>query len=357
MIITCSSCSSVRTAVLAMLAACAVTAISGCHAIDFYDQSLTEPVPAPMEPPREKSLMSLPTYRLAPPDVVRVEMLKLIPLPPYRAEIYDVLQIQVAGTLLDQPIDDFYLVEGEGTVNLGPAYGKLRVAGMTIEEAQRAITEHLMQVLRQPEVTVQLARASGTQPVTGEYLVAPDGTINLRQYGSVHVAGKTVAEVKEALKKHLAQFFDSPDVSVEVTAFNSKVYYVVTQGAGLGDNIVRVPITGKETVLDAIGNVGGLSQLSSKTIWIARPAPGGFGCEQILPIDFDAITRGASAGTNYQIMPGDRVFIAEDGMWAVNNFLAKAISPLQRLLGVSALGTSTVRSMQTLGRASSHRTY
>ncbi len=342
--------SSVRMSLPAMLAACMMIALTGCHAIDFYDQSLETPVAAPMEPPRELSMMSLPSYRIEPPDVVRVEMLKLIPLPPYRAEIYDVLQIQVAGTLLDQPIDDFYLVEGEGTVNLGPAYGKLRVAGMTIEEAQRAITEHLMQVLRQPEVAVQLARASGTQPVTGEYLVAPDGTINLRQYGSVHVAGKTVTEVKEALKKHLTQFFDSPDVSVEVTAFNSKVYYIITEGAGLGEGVIRMPVTGNETVLDALGNIGGLSQLASKNIWIARPAPGGFGCEQILPIEYDAIVQGACTDTNYQILPDDRVFIGEDKLIATTNFINKITDPLQRLMGVASLGTSTMRGFQTMGR-------
>ena len=77
-----------------------------------------------------------------------------------------------------------------------------------------------------------------------------------------------------------------------MVAYNSKVYYVITQGAGLGDNVRRLPITGNETVLDAISQVNGLSQVSSKKIWIARPAPHDFGCQQILPIEWDAITQG-----------------------------------------------------------------
>jgi polysaccharide export outer membrane protein len=321
----------------------------GCQAFDFYDQSVLEPVATAMEPPRELAMRHLPAYRIEPPDVLNVEVLKLVPLPPYRAKTFDVLQIQVVGTLLDQPINDFYLVDADGTVNLGPAYGKTRVAGMTVEEAKEAITQHLRQVLRQPEVSVQLAQASGTQPVTGQYLVAPDGTINLRQYGQMHVAGKTIAEAEVALDKHLAQFFDSPDAAIEVVAFNSKVYYIVTQGAGLGDNVVRVPVTGNETVLDALTNVGGLSQLSSKKIWIARPAYGGFGCEQILPVDYDAVTQGASTCTNYQILPDDRLFIAEDRWIAANTFVAKVTDPIQRLLGFTTLGISTVRSTQILG--------
>jgi len=93
-----------------------------------------------------------------------------------------------------------------------------------------------------------------------------------------------------------------PQVVVDVFAYNSKKYYVVTQGAGFGDNVAEAPITGNETVLDAIARVGGISQVSSTKIWIARPAPNGVGCEQILPINWEDITRGASTATNYQLM-------------------------------------------------------
>ena len=103
-------------------------------------------------------------------------------------------------------------------------------------------------------------------------------------------------------------------------------------------------------MLDAVSYVGGLSQVSSKRIWIARPAPGDFGCEQILPVDWDAITQGASTATNYQILPGDRLYVAEDRMVAANNLIGKFTAPLERLLGVSSLGSSTVRNLQTTGR-------
>lgn len=339
--------SPIRLLILAVL----TLSLAGCHAVDYYDSSLQRPVPPPMEPPRELAKMSLPTYRVEPPDMLQIEMLKLVPLPPYRIDIYDVLQIRVLGTILDQPIDDFFLVEGEGVVSLGPAYGTVRVAGMTIEEAKAAITSKLQELLAKPDVSVQLAKTAGTQPITGQYLIAPDGTINLKHYGLLHVAGKTVTEIRIDLEKHLSKYFDSPEASVDVVAYNSKVFYVITQGAGQDDNIRRVPITGNETVLDALSMVNGLSPVSSSQIWIARPAPGGFGCEQILPVDYEAIAMGGSAATNYQVMPGDRVFIAVDGTVAMNSWLTKMTAPIERLLGVSSLGTSTVRGMQTMGRS------
>ena len=85
-------------------------------------------------------------------------------------------------------------------------------------------------------------------------------------------------------------------------------------------------------------------------MWVARPAPGDYGCEQILPVDYAAITRGGSAATNYQIMPGDRVFIAEDNVVGLNNVIGKFTAPIERLLGIASLGASTVRGYQTLGR-------
>ena len=333
-----------------MLLLLAIASFSGCRPFDHFGQSLQAPVPQEMEPPREKSMVSLPAYRVEPPDILQVEMMKMVPLPPYRIEVYDVLQIRAVGTILDQPIDNFYLVEGEGTVNLGPAYGTVRVGGMTIVEATTAITDQLKEILRAPEVSVQLSRTSGTQPVSGQYLVGPDGTINLRTYGVVHVAGKSVTEIKVALQKHLSQFFDSPELSVDVLGYNSKVFYVITDGAGSGDNVRRMPITGNETVLDALAAVGGLSQFSSKQVWVARPAPGDFGCEQILPVDYMAVTRGGSASTNYQLLPGDRVFVAEDSLISFNVFLGKLTAPVERLLGMTSLGSSSIRSLQTMGR-------
>jgi protein involved in polysaccharide export with SLBB domain len=262
------------------------------------------------ESPREGNMASLPAYRVEAPDILRIEMPKMVPAPPYALDTYDVLRIGVVGTLPNQAFEGYFVVEAEGIVTLGPAFGRVRVAGMTVEAARAAITAKLKQVLKEPKVSVQLATTARNSPVTGDYLVGPDGTINLRHYGVLRVAGKTVPEIRTALNKHLSRYFESPNASVEVRQFNSKVFYVIALTEGIDrDNIHRVPITGNETALDALSAVGGISQVSSTKIWIARPAADGFGREQILSVDYEAITRRASSATNYQIMPGDRVFV------------------------------------------------
>jgi polysaccharide export outer membrane protein len=335
-------------------AACLLALLASCQAVNVRSDLLDQDVPPAMTPPKELRKVSLPPYRIEPPDVISIDMPRLVPLPPYRAEVYDVLQIHVTNALSDQPIDGYYMVEAEGVVNLGPAYGSVRVVGMTLDESKKAIEAKLGQMVREPEVSVQLARVYGATPVTGQYLVGPDGTINLRQYGVVHVAGLTVTEARLAIQRHLSQYLDSPQLSVDMVAYNSKAYYVITQGAGMGDSLRRIPITGNETVLDAICQVNGLSQLSSTKVWIARPAPGNFGCEQVMPVDWDAITAGGSTATNYQVLPGDRVYIAQDQMTTLTNMVSRIIGPFERVMGFASLTGSTVRSYETLGRAYNH---
>ena len=224
----------------------------------------TDPQPRALSRPASWQRCRCPPTALNRRTSFRSRSPKLVPLPPYHIEVFDLLHISVLGTLPEQPINGLFLVDGEGRIELGPGYHLVRVVGLTIDQASQAIEAHLRESLRTPEVSVQLARPSNLQQVSGQYLVAADGTVNLRQYGSVPMAGKTVFEARLAVEQQLSQFFETPKVSLDVVAYNSKVYYIVTQGAAVGDSAVRVPITGNETVLDALCQVHGLSQVSSK---------------------------------------------------------------------------------------------
>jgi protein involved in polysaccharide export with SLBB domain len=296
--------------------------------------------------PRELAKVSLPAYVIEPPDILQIDAIRVVPLPPYRIEPLDGLLIQATGTLPNEPITGVYPVAPEGTVNLGGAYGQVRVAGMTIEEAQEEITRHLKQILKAPRVVVALAQFRGMQQIRGEHLVRPDGTISLGSYGAVYVTGMTIPQAKCAIEDHLAQFLLNPEISLDVSGFNSKVYYIVIDGAGYGQQIIRLPITGNETVLDAIGQINGLPAVAStKRIWVARPAPAEKCGLQILPVDWCGIVDGATA-TNYQILPGDRVHVKADKLIALDNLLAKVISPIERVFGITLLGSVTVQSLQ-----------
>jgi len=301
------------------------------------------PSEAGQMPAKELAKVTLPAYVIEPPDILLVDALRVVPKPPFRIQSFDTLQVIVEGTLLEQPINGLYVVEPGGMLDLGPSYGKVMVGGQSLEEATDAVFRHLKRVLREPQVSLTLAQAAGQQQIAGEHLVGPDGTINLGTYGSVYVTGLTLEQAKEAIEKHLARHLDAPLVSVDVFSYNSKVYYVITEGAGYGDNVVRFPVTGNETVLDAVSQINGLSRLSSKDIWIARPAPSGVGCDQVLPVDIESIMKGGATATNYQLLPGDRVFIAQDQWVAFDSVIGKITAPFERMFGFALLGSSAVQ--------------
>jgi polysaccharide export outer membrane protein len=297
--------------------------------------------------PREKQMTSLPPYIVEPPDILLISAVRLIPRPPYRIEPLDILTLQVSETLPNQPIVGLYPVQPDGTIALGFTYGVVRIAGMTLEDAQKAIREHLERRLKMPQVVLGLAQFRGLQQIAGEHLVRQDGTVSLGTYGCVYVAGLNLEQTRFVIEQYLSQFLLDPQISVDVFAYNSKAYYVIADGAGYGQAVFKFPITGNETVLDAINNIGGIPAVGSKRrMWVARPAPANHECLQILPVDWLAIVQGGATRTNYQLFPGDRVYIKADPFILVDNVIAKVVAPIERILGVTLLGSSLIRTFQ-----------
>ncbi len=197
------------------------------------------------------------------------------------------------------------------------------------------------------------------QPINGQFLVQPDGMVNIGIYGNVYVAGLTTDEARERVREFLGVKTkdggagvrpDAIQVSVSVAAYNSKVYYVISDGAGFGEQIRPFPITGSETVLDALGRIGGVPSVgSTKHIWVARRSPNCNNPEQILPVDYCGITRRGETKTNYQVLPGDRIFVQAQTIVTVDNTLAKILAPVEKIFGVALLGSSTVNTINGRG--------
>lgn len=194
------------------------------------------------------------------------------------------------------------------------------------------------------------------QPISGPFQVRLDGTVGLGFWGSVPVAGLTLEQAAEAIRKHVADnpvlrdLGTKPEsiiVIVDVLAYNSKRYYVIFDGAGFGEQVIPFPITGSETVLDAISNVGGLSEAASKrNIWVARRTPHPGQPWQILPVDWVGITQHGITTTNYQILPGDRIYVKAQKLVTIDRTLARLLAPVERAFGVTLLGASTVNAIR-----------
>lgn len=326
---------------------------SGCHFI-YPGRDPGGPVPTvPQEIPRELCKTTLPDYIIEPPDVLSIEAISLLPKEPYHLRPLDVIAISATGTPEVAAISGQYNILPNGTIVL--PYGEtvleladrnpIRVVGRTVEEVQQSIATVLEKYYNASQVSVTIAELAAQQQIVGEHLVAPDGKVNLGTYGRVRLVGMTIEEARAAVEAHLSTYLEDPQIALDVLGYNSKVYYVVTQGAGLGDRVVILPAKGNETVLDAIGQVQGLDSNSSTRMWIARPGRNGCDGDQLLPVDWLAVTQRGDTSTNYQILPGDRLFVSEDKLVAFDTRLGKIIAPFERIAGFVALGTSTTQSL------------
>jgi polysaccharide export outer membrane protein len=223
----------------------------------------------------------------------------------------------------------------------------------------------LIDVLTEPKDVLGQPLPLLPQPIQGPHLVRPDGTVKLGVYGSVSVAGLTTEQAQEAIRRHvyaqlrtLNETFGGKTtpppadpnrllVSVDVAAYNSKRYYVITDGAGFGERVYSFPIQGHETVLEALASINGLPEVGSKKyVWVARRTPNCNQPEQILPVDYIGLTQHGITLTNYQILPGDRVYVRADAEFRIDGWLQKVLTPIERLFGVTLLGSSAVHEIQ-----------
>jgi polysaccharide biosynthesis/export protein len=312
----------------------------GCHSGPEKQNRHADPIyTSDLQLPRELQKVTHPTYTIEAPDILVIEATRYVPLDTRKIQPLDALYLSIPEEkqLPNEPVNGIYPVDIKGDIELSSAYGgSFRVTDYSVRELEAALTEHLRRRVREISIKVSLASSSANQVINGQHIVKADGTVGLGIYGSVYVAGMTMIQARTAVERHLTQFLYKPEISLDVYAFNSKYYYVITDFAGAGEQVVRLPITGNETVLDAVANIGGLSAVSSKKIWIARPAPAGC-ADQILPVDWKGVTRRGHTGSNYQILPGDRVYVMANPLNKIDTHLGRFLAPVERLFGTGLL--------------------
>jgi len=133
-----------------------------------------------------------------------------------------------------------------------------------------------------------------TQPVVGfsgpiDARVREDGRIRLPSLGKVEAEGKTAIDLEDDLTKPIqANFLKDAVVSVEVTGFASRNFFVVGQVASPG----TLPVNGKTTLLEALIASGGTNhpQADREEAYVVRD-------QQAIPFSIDdLVMRGHPIG-------------------------------------------------------------
>jgi protein involved in polysaccharide export with SLBB domain len=146
---------------------------------------------------------------------------------------------------------------------------------------------------------------------TGEQRVLTDGTINLGRFGVMVVANKTLPEIEVQVRAAVAkEGKEAEGVSVRLVASHSKFYYVLGEVNAPG----AYPLTGRETVLDGIAMACGPTCRAARCRMILSRPTAPDCCRIVVPICYDEIVQQGDTTTNYQLMPGDRIFVPSQSL-------------------------------------------
>ena len=145
-----------------------------------------------------------------------------------------------------------------------------------------------------------------------ESVVAQDGIVDLGFIGRVYLAGLPVDHAEAVIAQRLSEYAkannikinESLKVSIKVDESKSKFYYVMGKGA----QQARFPVTGRDTVMDAVLTAQIKSNALLEKIYVVRPHPSGLP-DQVMAVDWLAIRDRGDTTTNYQLFPGDRLVI------------------------------------------------
>lgn len=136
--------------------------------------------------------------------------------------------------------------------------------------------------------------------------VLVDGSLDLLAFGRVMVAGLTLEMAENLIERTIV------DAGEKKTQINVQLlepvhrYYVLGEVNSPGS----YPLDGHENVLDGILAAGGLTTAAAPCkILLARPTLSS-SCRVTLPVCYREITQLGDTTTNYQIQPGDRIFVA-----------------------------------------------
>jgi polysaccharide export outer membrane protein len=104
----------------------------------------------------------------------------------------------------------------------------------------------------------------------GGYLVDPSGSINMPVLGKLKVDGLSKSELEKQLLQKLEPFVKNPVVTISFLNFRVLLLGEVSRTG------FQVVVNEKATVLDAIGQAGGLTDYGQRTnILLIRQLPGG----------------------------------------------------------------------------------
>jgi len=165
--------------------------------------------------------------------------------------------------------------------------------------------------------------------LSGVHVLRPDGNVTLQLIGDVYVEGMTPMQAGDVLTKALQVYIRDVDVTVRVTGFNSKKYFMFGETSGVGEHV----FDGDITVLRAFGRARGVTTRAAwDRIRLVRATTT---TRQVFKVNLRDIVKLGDWETNVQLKANDVVYIPPTVLARVGYFIDNLLFPFRSVLGAA----------------------
>jgi len=184
-------------------------------------------------------------------------------------------------------------------------------------------------------------RILGFTELSGTFLVAQDGRINLSLIGSVMAAGKTADELDRELTAAYGTYFRNLDIAVNVNARTERFVYVFGEVPKPG----RYDFRGGDRVIHALAQGGGMlgTAREDAVILMRRESDG---VDHAYQIDFARMHQ-RILPQDITLRPSDVIFVPKSRFRTVTDFAKEFLE----VLGRSATTTLTLNYLSSRTRS------
>jgi polysaccharide export outer membrane protein len=168
--------------------------------------------------------------------------------------------------------------------------------------------------------------------------IRPDGKLSFESLGEIEAAGKTVAEVSDALRTKVLELYKlqgKQPVDIRIVAYRSKVFYVLGEVYLPGPKVY----TGRDTMLHAVAEAQLNAMAWKQRIQVIRPSSDKSIKPKIFEVDYDRMVAHGDTSKNVLLQEGDIIYVPPTILAAIGQVIEEFARPIGR-------GFSTVTVVQ-----------
>ena len=177
-----------------------------------------------------------------------------------------------------------------------------------------------------PDDTVEISVMRHPE-FSGEFPVNQEGKIQYKFVGDIDVTGLTKAELEKKIRDAISTYVISPEVSVTIMEYKSKVIYVLGEVGIPGRYYMKsesIPV--REAVVEA-----GLPTLAAAMRRCRLITPDKSGKAKIKSVDLYAILYGGNLKNNLDMHPGDVLYVPATMMAKFMRIFSPVTAPITNL--------------------------